>query len=324
MTLETSLTLDDIVGHLDPSQPVSVRTRAIFGLKALNTRKAVQALEHSLLNDPSALIRHEIAYVLGQMKATQSLATLHQVLDDEREDVMVRHEAGEAMGAIGNTMAIPWLQRYIDMDRNCIAREIQETCILALQRIADVVVVKNNKQQEEQETQNQTKYTSIDPIVLVQQQQQYHDNNVSVVVKVKDLRDTLCDVNQSLAVRYRALFMLRDHGGEEAVLALCDGMENDEESALFRHEVAYVLGQMTHPAATQALGRMLARKKEQPMVRHEAAEALGAIATDEAQRILHNFRHDDVQAVRESVSVALDMSDYVTSTDALHYADTLT
>lgn len=317
MTAETSLSLDQIVGHLDPSQPVSVRTRAIFGLKALNTAKSVQALEHGLLNDPSALIRHEIAYVLGQMKARMALGTLQRVLDDEAEDVMVRHEAGEAMGAIGDTAAIPWLQRYVDMDRQCIAREIQETCILALQRIEDETKKQaNNTQQQEQQNTTQ-KYTSIDPVLHGDAAAEKNNKNVSV----SDLRDTLCDASQSLAVRYHALFTLRDRGGEQDVLALCDAMENDQESALFRHEVAYVLGQMTHPAATQPLGRMLARKKEEPMVRHEAAEALGAIATDEAQRILKDFQQDDVDAVRESVFVALDISDYVASTD-LHYADT--
>lgn len=317
MMAETPLSLEQIVGHLDPSQPVSVRTRAIFGLKAMNMAKSVQALEHGLLNDPSALIRHEIAYVLGQMKARMALGTLQCVLDDEAEDVMVRHEAGEAMGAIGDTAAIPFLKRYVDMDSQCIAREIQETCILALQRIEDETKKRASAQQQQQQQKEQKKttkkYTSIDPVLHGDATEQKH-------VSVADLRDTLCDASQPLDARYRALFTLRDHGGEQAVLALCDGMENDQESALFRHEVAYVLGQMTHPAATQPLGRMLARKKEEPMVRHEAAEALGAIATDEAQRILKDFRRDDVEAVRESVFVALDISDYAASTD-LQYAD---
>ena len=55
----------------------------------------------------SALLRHEIAYVLGQMQNTVALPTLIERLEDGDEHVMVRHEAAEAMGAIGDRSVIP-------------------------------------------------------------------------------------------------------------------------------------------------------------------------------------------------------------------------
>ena len=47
--------------------------------------------------DESALLKHELAYCLGQMKKTSALPVLEQVLRDEKEDPMVRHEVCDHM-----------------------------------------------------------------------------------------------------------------------------------------------------------------------------------------------------------------------------------
>lgn len=47
------------------------------------------------------------------------------------------------------------------------------------------------------------------------------------------------------------------------------------KSALFRHEIAYVLGQIQHDACVKQLTDNLKDPQENPMVRHECAEALG-------------------------------------------------
>jgi len=48
-------------------------------------------------------------------------------------------------------------------------------------------------------------------------------------------------------------------------------------SALFRHEIAYVLGQIQHEACVKQLTENLQDTRESPMVRHECAEALGKL-----------------------------------------------
>ncbi len=83
-----------------------------------------------------------------------------------------------------------------------------------------------------------------------------------------------------------------------------------EESALFRHEVAFVLGQLQSEAAVSQLRKRLELSRENCMVRHECAEALGAIASDACRRVLDQYLHDDERIVRESCEVALDMCDY--------------
>ena len=53
------------------------------------------------LADDSALLRHEICYVLGQLRKAKAIPVLVDLLEVDR-DVMVRHEAAEALGAIAD------------------------------------------------------------------------------------------------------------------------------------------------------------------------------------------------------------------------------
>lgn len=86
----------------------------------------------------------------------------------------------------------------------------------------------------------------------------------------------------------------------------------DKSSALLRHEVAYVLGQIQHPDSVEYLETSLRRPNEHRMVRHESAEALGAIEErwGECETILEQFLNDEDDVVRESCVVALDAADY--------------
>ena len=90
-----------------------------------------------------------------------------------------------------------------------------------------------------------------------------------------------------------------------AVQALCDGF--DANSALLRHELAYVLGQMQDKLAVPTLIDVLSNPDEHVMVRHEAAEALGAIGDRRAKPVLEKFLNDDLPEVSESCEVALDL-----------------
>lgn len=103
-------------------------------------------------------------------------------------------------------------------------------------------------------------------------------------------------------------------------LPVCSGLQCS--SALFRHEIAYVLGQMQHPAAVSSLCEALECSTENPMVRHEAAEALGSIGKQECLSVLQRYRSDREPVVKESCEVALDMLEYENS-DQFQYADGL-
>lgn len=133
---------------------------------------------------------------------------------------------------------------------------------------------------------------------------------------VEELGKELMDAKAPLFVRYRAMFALRDLASPPdlptavpAVLALARGFA--DPSDLFRHEIAFVFGQLSHPASIPALTSALSNLKEASMVRHEAAEALGSLGEEEGvEDTLKGFLQDHDQVVRESVMVALDMAEF--------------
>ena len=107
----------------------------------------------------------------------------------------------------------------------------------------------------------------------------------------------------------RSVFKLRNIRSPESCLALCEGFGSS--SALLRHELAYVLGQMQQDEAIPTLSRVLSDPNEHVMVRHEAAEALGAIGNPIAVSILREHLTDVNPEVSESCEVALDLLDWV-------------
>jgi deoxyhypusine monooxygenase len=97
---------------LDEDQKMFQRMRSVFKLRNIRSPESCLILCEAF-NSESALLRHELAYVLGQMQMDEALPTLIRILSDDKEHVMVRHEAAEALGAIGNHQAIPTLKQFL-------------------------------------------------------------------------------------------------------------------------------------------------------------------------------------------------------------------
>ena len=104
-----------------------LRMRALFSLRNIGGKDAVDALAAAFKSD-SALLNHEIAYVMGQMQDSAAVPHLIDRLADQDEDVMVRHEAAEALGAIGDRTALATLEKFVDDDAIVVA----ESCEVAL------------------------------------------------------------------------------------------------------------------------------------------------------------------------------------------------
>ena len=128
---------------------------------------------------------------------------------------------------------------------------------------------------------------------------------------VASLRDVLCNEDERMFLRMRALFSLRNAGGAESIEALAEAFGS--QSALLKHEIAYVMGQMQDPHAVPYLIGRLSDLDEDLMVRHEAAEALGAIGDRAAMDTLNYFKDDPEPVVAESCDVALDLMEWVGS-----------
>uniref|UniRef100_A0A0K0D919 Deoxyhypusine hydroxylase n=1 Tax=Angiostrongylus cantonensis TaxID=6313 RepID=A0A0K0D919_ANGCA len=238
--------------------PLKARFRALFILRNIGCDLSVKWIS-KCLHDDSALLKHELAYCLGQMQNETAVPILIDVLNDHDQEPIVRHEAAEALGAIGDMSAENVLTEF----KKDPCQEVAETYPTPTASINDVA----------------------------------------------ELWGTLVDISKSLWDRYCAMFKLRNINTEASIKALAQGLYC-EDSALFRHEIAYVLGQIQSPLVVKELKDRLCLSSENCMVRHECAEALGAIATDECISILQQYVDDSERVVRESCEVALDMADY--------------
>lgn len=235
----------------------------------------------------SSLMRHELAYILGQMQFVECCPILAEILQEEDEDVLVRHESAESLGAIGNLEYLPLLEKFKTHE----APEIAETCQIA------VDLIKYRNEQNDGLVEQKGEFLSVDPAPA------FKDTR-----SLTELEHALMDRDSALFVRYRAMFSLRNMNTDEAALVLTKGFS--DQSALFRHEVAYVLGQVMRRSTVPALTKVLENTQEHRMVRHEAAEALGAIGGGDVEEILNKFRDDPETVINESCKVALDTIDY--------------
>ncbi|KAI0789668.1 ARM repeat-containing protein [Abortiporus biennis] len=289
--------------------PLHNRFRSLFTLKALKNEEAVRIISKGF-SDESALLKHELAYCLGQMKKTSALPVLETVLTNEKEDPMVRHEAAEAMGAISSETSIPILKKYIDDPE----RSVSETCEIALAKIEWDHTEEGKKHRAKREAAETLIYTSVDPAPptsgLLKERPASEDTSES---SINDLKTKLLDRSLPLFERYRAMFALRNIGTPAAVDALASGFSDD--SALFKHEIAFVFGQLLSTHSVPALLKVLENSNESDMVRHEAAEALGGIAAPEVLPHLKAWmkRDDAPRVVRESCQIAIDMYEYENS-----------
>ena len=219
---------------------------------------------------------------------------------------MVRHEAGEALGAIGKESCLAPLREHVQ--DGCL--EVAQTCQLALQRIEFHLSEeeKHKNSSQEQDQAGPSPYLSVDPTPPAPDS-----------IPSEELRSCLLNDEERIFDRYRALFALRNRGGTEEVNALSASFNSN--SALLKHEVAYVLGQIQDANTVERLKIVLEDSRENPMVRHEAAEALGSIAAPECLDLLKQYAQDADPIVADSCIVALDMLEHEQSGE-FEYAET--
>ena len=306
---------------MDQSLDMPRRFRALFALRSIGGDASVSALLASL-RDPSALFKHEVAFALGQMQATGAVETLKAMLRDESEHSMVRHEAAEALGAIASDACLEALETASE-DASQVVRE---TATLALQRLRYAQAMRRDAQAKapaaaaaarpdvlgsakEQLSagahgthprvdEPDSPYISVDPVPAAPSD-----------VPTRALRMTLADESASLWDRYGAMFALRNRDDPSEVARALGSVLATSDSALLKHEVCYVLGQIQEKGndARAALRATLENAREHPMVRHEAAEAIGSIAAEDTEALLLKFRDDQDRIVAESCEVALDI-----------------
>lgn len=95
MAVATEAQIQSIGGVLnDGSRPLKERFRALFTLRNIGSMISIQCIGNCF-KDPSVLLKHELAYCLGQMQDKRANPILIKVLEDTTQEAMVRHEAGK-------------------------------------------------------------------------------------------------------------------------------------------------------------------------------------------------------------------------------------
>lgn len=260
----------------NPKTSVSVKTRALFYLRCLDTEEAALALQDCISNT-SVLIDHEVAYILGQMKQPATIPFLFSLAENESNNPIVRHEAIEALGNFEQKDLIPRISIFL----NDSSQIVSESAVLAIKKL----------EKSDLKKESFSKYHSRDPAYPFEGS----FDEASKMLKEGSLED-----------KYRAIFYFRDQNSKEAVEVLAKGFR--DSSDLLRHEIAYVFGQMENPYAVEALIEVLEDEKEADIVRHEAAEALGNIGTEKALGCIEKYLDSDVAILKESATVGLGIS----------------
>ena len=273
--LQTSLSQKKIfLMVLCPSTPADYKKQicqqynAMFEDRSVGGERLDQILAVLGPQTKSILLRHEACYVLGQMKDKRAVPLLTAVLNDPMEHEITRHEAAEALGAIGDAGAMQCLCQYTLSE----SVPLRETCELGVDRLQETSIDGGD-------------YNTVDPVAVGKGSLKALEENVD------DLLDTLLAESTPLTMKYKCLFSLRsitdsDHKPSiRAIVALGRALSEESTSALLRHEIGFVIGQMafgqcaaTIPTCIESLKRSVRNSDEHCMVRHEAAIALGSIA----------------------------------------------
>lgn len=267
---------------------ITHKMRALFTLRNILTDESALVI-CSAFKFKSVLLKHELAYVLGQMRLKISLPKLISVLKDESENEIVRHECAEALGNFdyeSKEEILLLLKSFF----NHKSVPLRETAFLSYNKLI------RNKNILSQ-------FHSYDPTMPLEKE-----------INFNELRDLFLNEKTDLYLKYEILFYLRDLCTEESINLLGEGMK--DKSELLKHEIAFVVGQIanTRPdnvnLAIDFLVRELENRANHPMVRHECAESLGAICNNYTNQVLLRYIDDECEVVKESCLVALDISDY--------------
>ncbi|KAK6588297.1 4xEZ_heat domain protein [Cryptosporidium xiaoi] len=316
---------------LNREADISSKIRCLFFGRFHGDEESSEILIKSLSYSDSVLYRHEVLYVLGQMGLKSPLDHLYNILGDINEHPMVRHEAGEAIAAIGDISSIDIIEKYLNDD----SPAVRETCYLAQHSLK----MKSMKKEEGGSENDNLLYcedesndcNNISDFNAFNTRDPTPPNKSCETTQIESLVLDLLNGEMHLEKRYGALFALRNiltgvinsnqrsslisnnlkyKNGSEMVNyianKIAEAMEYDNKSAVFRHECAFVLGQVQVISTADSLSRVVSNIMEESMVRHEAAFALGSVGSTDPRFCNHtesedlfNCNKDDVKRIRK-------------------------
>ena len=116
---------------LDLTLTKEERIQAAFHLEDAGDDESVRIMGKALFSEPSPIVRHEIAFSLGESCNPKLASEYLMKAIKEDENIFVRHEAILALATLGKKEFIPFIKKYL----NSPELEIAESAEIALQRL---------------------------------------------------------------------------------------------------------------------------------------------------------------------------------------------
>jgi deoxyhypusine monooxygenase len=291
---------------LAPTKDVCEKYTAMMTLRTFGSQEAADILEqgYRFLGE-SELLRHDVMYCMGQMRARNSLKFLLDRMNDQNERSIVRHEAGEALANFHDIkeQIIAEMQNHWDTPDELL-RSTVHVGIGKLKNYHDKArygqkyggTIEPAEPFNDAETREYIKSLGIE----VPESQAELLNTVETV-----LLKPYSEINEFY--KYRLCYFLRDLADKRSKEILCKILSAPSRpviSPLLRHELCFIMGQINYKdkIIQDTLKAVSIDQDEHPVVRHEAILSFYDVTQDE-EFIKEFFSHEN-QLIRESVEVA--------------------
>ncbi|CBZ51187.1 putative PBS lyase HEAT-like repeat domain-containing protein [Neospora caninum Liverpool] len=264
----------------NPETSIVKKMANVFAIKKHGGSRAMNLLLESLNHDQgSVLFRHEATYVLGQLGCQDAGEPLLKILKDTSEHEMVRHEAAEALSALGYETSLPVLQE-VAADES-VPLTVRQTCELSVHSLLTKIEEKHAAEGTSPAplTPSRAATSASSPADVpaageegavqakndedlwwIREENAYRDRQFNTIDPSEPypncteedlpwLTAQLLNDEEKLWSRYRALITLRNLNSPTATAMLALVLSRDASSALLRHEIAFVLGQLRIPSS---------------------------------------------------------------------------
>ena len=282
----------------DPSSKIWDKYDALFILRTHNTDLSIKTLIKNYNNlKKSHLLKHEVAYILGQMKNPIAIDFLIKILHDKKQGAVVRHEAGEALANFPEEK-----KRILEE-----LKKLKDNDISLIKSTINISIKKLENYDKEKNNYNKYIEGNIEPADPMSETE--INFFLKKIKKEKEnLLSILLDLKIDEFIRYRIMYYLRNLEDEKSIKILCELLKFENRkfiSPLMRHELCFILGQLNSKAkfnfVKEILEFVIRDTTELGVVRHEGL--LGYYAIYGYDQVIEDMKKDKCPIVYESAFV---------------------
>lgn len=243
------------------------RIQAIFHLLFDESDEAIKILDRTLQNDPSPIVRHEAAYILGEKDNKLCVEPLIRAIQNDNHKIVI-HESLLALANLGK-IGFPESEEIIRSQQLNVDPDVVDTAEIALQRFRMKM------------------------------------DNETISNDLNSVRKILADLGPANKERrIQGSFVLMDDASTSAVDLLIEILHK-EPSPIVKHEIVFSLGEVIHHKVIPELIKVLETDKNFFTV-HESLLALGTIGDITVDHKIREFLQHDDPGIVESAEISLE------------------